>query len=167
MSAIGVSVLQDGEIVQSFSTLVHPECRFERFHIALTGITPERAAQAPTFPQLWAMIEPIFSRGILVAHNAAFDLSVLSHCLRDYGIEWKPETEYLCTCRVGRKLLPEAPNHRLDTLCQWYGIPLDHHQAGSDANACAALLLEYQKTGADLKPFVRTYDMICGCTRKH
>lgn len=38
----------------------------------------------PAFPQIWYKIEPIMSSGILVAHNAPFDMNVLKYCLRDY-----------------------------------------------------------------------------------
>ena len=53
MSAIGVAVVEDGVIVEEFSTLVNPETHFDLFNIGLTGITPEAAAQAPTFAELW------------------------------------------------------------------------------------------------------------------
>lgn len=166
MSALGVAVVEAGEIVQQFDTVINPECVFDPFNIALTGITPAMTMQAPTFPQVWCAVEHIFSRGILVAHNAPFDMSVLSRCLRDYGIEWRDQTEYLCTCRTGRSLLPDLKNHKLDTLCGRFGIELDHHRAGSDASACAGLLLEYERMGADLRRFQRTYDLVHGCTLK-
>ena len=44
MSAIGVSVIEDGTIVDEFYSLVNPEARFDRFNIDLTGITPGAAA---------------------------------------------------------------------------------------------------------------------------
>ena len=47
MSAIGVSVVEGGAIVQEFYTLVDPEARFDRFNMALTGITPEDVAGGP------------------------------------------------------------------------------------------------------------------------
>ena len=47
------------------------------FNIQLTGISEKTVADAPAFPDLWAEIEPIFSSGILVAHNAVFDMGVL------------------------------------------------------------------------------------------
>ena len=50
MSAIGVAVVEGGELVSEFETLVNPETFFNRFNIDLTGITPEAAAEAPAFP---------------------------------------------------------------------------------------------------------------------
>ena len=49
--------------------------------------------------------------------------------------------------------------HGLDTLCDYYGICLDHHQADSDSRACAEILLRYLQTGANVKRFVRLYNL--------
>ena len=49
MSAIGVSVIENGQIVQELYTLVDPQTHFDPFNIALTGITPEEAASGVSF----------------------------------------------------------------------------------------------------------------------
>ena len=159
MSAIGVAVVEDGRIVDEFSTLVNPECWFAPFNIGLTGITPEMAERAPSFDQLWPQLEPLFSSGLLIAHNAPFDMSVLAKCLRAYCVEWRDTAAYACTCQMGRRCYPELPNHRLNTLCVYRGIELDHHQAGSDSRACASLLIDYMEQGMDVERFRREYDL--------
>lgn len=159
MSAIGITVIEDGAVVEEFYSLINPEARFDWFNIQLTGITPELVANEPAFPRLWERLEPILDNGLLIAHNAPFDMSVLGKCLRDYGISWHPEVRYACTCQMGRRLLPGLPNHKLNTLCGYLNIELDHHHAGSDSRACGELLLHYLSSGADIKRFVRTYDL--------
>lgn len=156
MSAIGISVVEDGAIVQNYFSYVNPEQPFDRFNTQLTGIDAYTVANAPAFPQLWEEIEPLFSSGILVAHNAPFDLGVLKKCLYDYSIGWKPTVLYCCTVQMGRRLLPGI-SCKLNCLCDYYGICLDHHKADSDSRAAAELLLRYLEVGADLKSFVRTY----------
>jgi len=160
MSAIGVSVIEGGAIQSEFYSLVNPETHFDRFNIQLTGITPEQAAAAPTFAELWPALEPLLDSGLLIAHNAPFDMSVLAKCLRGYGIFWHPTVHYACTCQMGRRLLPNLPNHRLNTLCDYLRLELDHHHAGSDSRACGEILLHYLRSGARLAPFIRTYDMV-------
>ena len=159
MSAIGICCVAHGQIVQEYSCLVNPEARFDSFNIALTGITPALAANAPSFPQLWQTIGPLMGSGTLIAHNAPFDMSVLAKCLRDYQIPWRPFVPYACTCRMARKVQPQLENHRLNTLCEYWHIPLTHHDAASDARACAKLLLEFQKRGIHMEDFLRIYDM--------
>lgn len=160
MSAIGITVIENGAIVDEFSTLVNPEAYFNRFNIQLTGITPQMAAQAPTFGALWPVIQPVLSSGMLIAHNAPFDMSVLAKCLRAYGICWQSSADYACTCQMGRRCFPELPNHKLNTLCTYLNITLDHHQAASDSHACAQLLLHYQEKGMDVGQFCRKYDLV-------
>ena len=87
MSAIGIAVVEDGRIADTFYSLVDPEQPFDWFNTQLTGIDSEAVLVAPTFDALWPRIEPILSSGVLVAHNAPFDLGVLKKCLRGYGIE--------------------------------------------------------------------------------
>ena len=156
MSAIGISVLEDGAVTESFCSLVDPETDFDYFKTILTGIDEDKVRGAPTFPELWPRLEPLLSSGLLVAHNASFDLGVLKRCLQHYEIDWKKQVDYLCTVQMGRALLPGV-SHKLDALCACYGIPLEHHRADSDSRACAEILLRYLRSGADVRPFLRRY----------
>ena len=158
MSAIGVTVVENGMLVEELETLVNPETYFNRFNIQLTGITPAMAEEAPTFEELWPVLEPIFDSGLLVAHNAPFDMGVLAKCLRAYCIDWRSRAAYACTVRMGRRCYPQLPNHRLNTLCEYLDIPLDHHRAGSDSRACAQLLVDYIDRGLDVREFRREFD---------
>lgn len=155
MSAIGITVIEDGAIADEFYSLVNPETHFDYFNTKLTGISEETVRNAPVFPELWTRIEPLMSEGLLVAHNAVFDMNVLKKCLCDYGIDWKPYARYICTVQMGRRLLP-GMSHKLNVLCDYYGIPLDHHKADSDSHACAEILLRYLESGADIRQFIRT-----------
>lgn len=77
ISAIGISTIEDGKIVDNYFSLVNPETHFDSFNTQLTGIDAKKVKNAPNFAELWKKIEPIMSRGILVAHNATFDMNVL------------------------------------------------------------------------------------------
>lgn len=81
-------MVEGTKIVNEYFTLVNPEQPFDWFNTKLTGISEESVAGAPTFPQLWEQIEPVMNSGILVAHNASFDMWVLRkwkevHCGRE------------------------------------------------------------------------------------
>ena len=156
MSAIGISVVENGKVTQEFFSYVNPEEPFDAFNTQLTGISVATVASAPSFAQLWPEIEPILSSGILVAHNAPFDLSVLKNCLIAYGITWKERTRYLCTVRIGKTELPGV-SHKLNDLCEHFGIQLDHHQADSDSRACAEILIRYMQSQAKLGNYLRWF----------
>ena len=158
MSAIGISVVENGQIVDEFFSFVNPEQPFDPFNTDLTRISAETVADAPTFPMLWQQIEGIMNSGILVAHNAPFDMGVLKKCLKDYGIVWKEKARYLCTVQVGRRTLP-GMRHGLADLCEHYGICLDHHKADSDSRAAAEILLRYLGEGVEVEKYTRTFWM--------
>ena len=153
MSAIGISVIENDRIVDEFATLINPETHFDRFNIELTGITP-------AFDALWPVIRPIFDSGLLLAHNAPFDLSVLAKCLRAYQIDWHQRIDYACTCAMARRCCPTLANHKLDTLCRHFDILLEHHQAGSDSHACAQLFIDMRAEQLALKSCLRRYNLL-------
>lgn len=158
MSAIGITTIEDGIISDAFFSYVNPETEFDRFNTQLTGIDETVVADAPAFPELWRTIEPVMSSGILVAHNASFDLGVLKKCLEHYGIRWKSSVPYCCTVMIGRRLMPDI-RHNLDVMCEYFGICLDHHKADSDARAAAEILLRYMQAGTDVESFVKPYSL--------
>ena len=158
MSAIGITVIDNGRVTEKYYTPVDPEAEFDWFNTRLTGLDADAVRGAPTFPALWPRIAPIFESGLIVAHNAVFDLGVLKNCLRDYEIPWRRYIRYICTVQMGRRVLPGV-SHRLNELCGYYGISLAHHHAGSDSLACAEILLRYLESGADVRQFIRTYSL--------
>ena len=159
MSAIGISIVEDGRITGDYYSLVDPEQPFDWFNTVLTGINEETVFDAPTFPEVWREIEPLMSSGILVAHNAGFDMCVLRKCLDSYEIEWQPYVRGICTVVMGRSILPGI-SHKLNDLCDYYGICLNHHRADSDSRACAEILIHYLESGAVPENYIRTYRMI-------
>ena len=72
MSAIGITAVENGSIVDEYYTLVDPETHFDYFNIDLTGIDETAVKGAPNFPVLWEKIETLMSGGVLTAHNAVF-----------------------------------------------------------------------------------------------
>ena len=160
ISAIGISVIERGRIVKRFYSLVNPECRFDPYAAELTGINAALVADKPTFPELWDDIRGLLTNTVLVAHSAQNDLYVLSNCLSSYGIEWTPTVRCLCTLQVGNLCYPDLENHRLDTMCEALGISLAHHNAGSDADGAALLLLNYIENGMDPAEHIRVYDTV-------
>ena len=158
--SVGVVIVRNDIIVDSFYSLIHPEPEYYQwFCRRVHGLGPEDTEDAPVFPEVWKKIHPLLEDYPLVAHNASFDIGVLRKCLRDYGIVWKPRVRGLCTVTMGRRVVPGI-SHSLDSLCDYYGIRLNHHHADSDSRACAEILLRYQQEGANPEDFVRLYNLI-------
>lgn len=70
-------------------------------------------------------------------------------------IDWRPYVRFVCMVQMGRRLLPGI-SHKLNDMCDHYGICLNHHQADSDSRACAEILLRYLDAGADVRQYIRT-----------
>ncbi|NYZ16292.1 3'-5' exonuclease [Azospirillum sp. RWY-5-1] len=139
--ALGVAWIEDGRVVATEEHLIRPrEMRFLPMNTAIHGIRAEDVADAPSFAELWRELGPRMEGALVLAHNAAFDLSVLRHTLADHGLG-HPSCAYLCTVIVARRAWPELSRHRLDTLADHLGLALDHHRAGSDAEACGRIAL--------------------------
>ena len=139
MSAIGIAVVEDGRIADTFFSLVDPEQPFDWFNTQLTGIDSEAVLGAPTFDVLWPRIEPILSSGVLVAHNAPFDLRMLRQECAKFDLCFGCNGIDTCdTLALSRRLRPDLPDHKLATLVE--RLPVDgvnSHDSLDDALACA------------------------------
>ncbi len=148
--SIGLVKVENGQIVAEKSCLIKPQPNFfiSRF-IDIHHITPAMVADAPLFGELWPDIrELIEDSEALIAHNAPFDMGVLRACLEMEMIRsYLPP--HFCTVRLSKKYLPFLINHKLNTVSDYFGIELDHHEALSDARACAKILLELNKIITD------------------
>jgi DNA polymerase-3 subunit epsilon len=137
--AVGLVRAAGGEIVERAHYLIRPPRRTFYFTY-LHGITWERVAGEPTFAELWPRIQAHF-RGadFLAAHNAGFDRSVLKACC-DYAGLAIPDLRFECSMRAARAAWGLYPT-KLTDVCRRLGISLRHHDALSDAEACARIII--------------------------
>jgi len=133
---VGLVRVENGLITNELSILVQPPHNFYwDWFTDIHGITPEITRNAPTFNKIWHLVEPYINKQSVVAHNGmSFDFPVLAQTLAYYDME-VPEYEKHCTYRLY--------GSNLAALCLKYNIPLSHHEALSDARACATLFLKH------------------------
>lgn len=166
MSSIGITVVEALKIKEEYNYLINPEEPFDDFNIELTGISPDMVKDKATFGELWNTVSPVLTSGILIAHNAPFDMGVLAKCLEAYNINCGRIANYACTCMIARRFFPSLPNCRLNTISDYLNIKLDHHNALSDSHACAEILIHYLKNGVNIKNFMKQYDLKTKCNLK-
>jgi DNA polymerase III subunit epsilon len=139
--ALGIAVIRDGRVTSTAAWLIRPPGnRYSRWNIAIHGITPEMTRAAPSWNELYPEVEPFLRDGRVLAHSAPFDVSVLRALGELYGLA-RPNARYACSCMLSRRAFPDLPDHRLPTVCDHCGISLRHHDAASDAIACAHVAL--------------------------
>ncbi len=140
--ALGLAVIEDGRIVERRDWLIQPPGNhFEPMNTRIHGIHADLVAQEPEFDELWPEIEPYLRGAVVLAHNAPFDMGVLRAELARYELEMPRTFGYHCTVTMSRRVWPDLHNHRLSTVCRYCGIDLVHHEAASDACACASIAL--------------------------
>lgn len=143
--ALGMARVEHYKITDSFYSLIRPpspDVRFTHIH----GLVWNDLKDAPSFPEVWQAAEK-FLRGaeFLMAHNAPFDRRVLGACRDAFGLDF-PERRFLCTLKGAHKAFRPAPCS-LGDVCGYFGIELDHHNAGSDARGCARIYINLLKLG--------------------
>ena len=142
--ALGVTLFDNQQIIETNYWLFKPIGGFDYMNVMIHGITQADVINKPDFAQTWPEIKEYIKDRLLIAHNAAFDMSVLRKTLEAYRLE-KPKAVYSCTMRMAKSLWPHHYNHKLNTLCDHFGFELHHHNAASDALACARIGLELCK----------------------
>lgn len=138
---VGLVRVENGEIVDSINELVLPPGNeYNFYNIKVHGIKPAMTASADTFDIVWQKFSKYIIDQNVVAHNVKFDSGCLNKTLAFYGIE-KPNYKTHCTVKIYKR--------NLAFLCDKYGIELNHHDAYSDALACAKLFMKYLIETAD------------------
>ena len=141
--SVGIVTVEEGIIVDEFVTLIQPPNNFYNpFNIQVHGIYPRDTANAKTFVEVFPEIEKRLKNRVVVAHNESFDRNVLSKTMALHGLNYEDlniGSRWECTVKIYKaKGFKPA---KLSDCCRIMNIALEHHEALSDAIACAKLYL--------------------------
>jgi ATP-dependent DNA helicase DinG len=134
-------VIENGQIIDQFSSLLCPNQSIPIFIEELTGITDQMVQDAPLFAEIAPRVMELLKGAYFVAHNVLFDLSFLQEELIMAGFEgfYGP---ILDTVELSRILFPSSDSFKLNDLAIQEGLQHDRpHQADSDAYVTGELLL--------------------------
>ncbi|WP_042223612.1 ATP-dependent DNA helicase DinG [Oceanobacillus manasiensis] len=142
---VGIVVIEQDEIVDSYGTFLNPGKSIPEFISSLTGIKDEDVQDAPTFDQRAEEIAALFENSYLIAHNVPFDMGFLNAEFAAVGMEILTNP-VLDTVELARILYPKAPSYKLGQLAEYLGIQHeDPHRALSDAYVTAKLFLKLRE----------------------
>lgn len=134
ITEIAVIRVEDGEVVDEYSSLVNPGSPIPHWITRLTGITNNDLIHAPYFDEIAADVHRIMEGAIFVAHNARFDYSFVKRQLEASGYKFRPKL--FCTVRLSRAMYPEHRGHSLEKIIARHGIAVNgRHRAYDDAKA--------------------------------
>ena len=160
--AVGVVRMRGGVIVESFETLLRPrELRVDWRNFQIHGISAADIEHAPTLADVWPQLLPYLHRQPVAAHNSSFDVSVLEHTLRDFGVP-VPTFHTLCSVKLAKAAWPHFERHKLDYVAAQFGIALNHHDALSDARACAEITVRALRSGTALPLCFKQRELTAG-----
>ncbi|MCT4545427.1 MAG: PolC-type DNA polymerase III [Vallitalea sp.] len=142
ITEIGAVKIKNGEIIDEFSSFVNPERYIPEKVVKLTNITNDMVADAPLYKDILPKFIDFVGDSIFVAHNADFDMSFIRYFCNELGIYVK--NTVLDTLELGRILMTNLKNHKLNTIAKELGISLEnHHRAVDDAMATAKIFIEF------------------------
>lgn len=132
VTEVAILLIDDGELVETWSSLVNPGVPIPSEIQALTGITDAMVRSAPRFAELADEVMSRLHDRVFVAHNARFDYGFIKNECRRLGLKYTADV--LCTVRLSRRLHPEYSQHGLDAIVNRHGLPAeDRHRATGDA----------------------------------
>jgi len=142
---IGVVLLRHGRIVGRYQSLMNAGVWVPPFIEALTGISNQMVRAAPPAREVMREAADFVGTHPLVAHNASFDRRFWDAELQH--VHRSRVQEFACTMLLARRLLPQAPNHKLGTLVEFAQLPVAgrYHRALADAEMAASLLVRLEE----------------------
>jgi DNA polymerase-3 subunit epsilon len=142
---VAIVLLEHGQVVDRFQSLMNAGVYIPSFITQLTGITNLMVATAPRAEQVMADAARFVGEAPMVAHNASFDRRYWQAELALAGLA-APQP-FACTVLLSRRLYPEATSHKLGALVQRLRLPQTGaaHRAMVDAEMAAALLTHIQQ----------------------
>lgn len=147
---VGLVVLEGGEVVERYASLMHTGIEVPPFIERLTGISNAMLEKAPGAREVMEQVHARTQGCPMVAHNASFDRSFWVAEMHRAGVD-ASSTPFICTVKLSRRLYPEAPNCKLGTLAAFHQLQSQGraHRALADALTTALL---WQRIGQDVLP---------------
>lgn len=132
---IGAVKVENGQIIDSFKSLIKVDEKLPPFIVHLTGITDEMLTDAPSLSDVIADFDAFVGDSILLAHNAAFDMNFL-YTAYERALGKPLSNDYVDTLRVARRALPQLQHRTLPDLCEAFEVVNEgEHRAYGDALA--------------------------------
>jgi DNA polymerase-3 subunit epsilon len=142
---IAAVILQDCKVVARYQSLMNAGVRIPSFIQELTGISDAMIRSAPPVADVMREVSAFVGDYPLVAHNASFDCKFWDAELA--RINRSRRQEFACSLLLSRRLLPQAPSHKLGALVEFANLPVAgrYHRALADAEMAASLLLRLEE----------------------
>ncbi|MFM9920202.1 3'-5' exonuclease [Lacisediminihabitans sp. H27-G8] len=141
--SVGLVKVRDGLVVDRVAWFIRPPAGFDHFNewnTRIHGIMAPDVEEAKLWSEQLADLVAFADDDFLVAHNAGFDMGVISGACRASFVDI-PDFRYLCSLQVARKTYT-LDSYRLPIAAMAAGFEdFAHHDALADSEACAAIIV--------------------------
>jgi DNA polymerase-3 subunit epsilon len=146
---IGVLIIENFNVVDTFTTLINPHRSIPDSITRLTGINDHMVRKAPDFAAIAERLEALAKNRVMVAQNVMFDHGFLENEMRRTG-KRAFSTNLLCSRDLSMSLWPDAKSHSLSSIAS----RLNHnniqpHRALPDAEVIVELLSHLHRKYGD------------------
>ncbi len=139
---IGAVRVIGGEIKETFSEFVNPECPIPYKITQLTTITDGMVKDAGTIEEILPQFLKFCEGSVLVAHNAGFDTGFIHENAKRLNLPY--DYTVVDTLGLARCLMGHLGKFTLDNICKHLNIILEtHHRAVDDATATGKIFVEF------------------------
>jgi len=150
---LGTVTFTDDHAASTWETLVNPQDYFDPKNISIHGIDGQRVQDAPTFPVVYARLNDLVGRRIVVCHTS-FDQQALEGAAKRYTLA-TPGWRWLDSREIARQAWPRFGRHSLASVAKELGITFQHHAAVQDARAAGEIVLRaIAETGIGLEDWL-------------
>ena len=133
--------VQNSVIVDTFTTLVNPECSIPADASRVNRIYDTDVATAPKYAEIRQRVEQELVGATVIGHNVTFDLNFIRYLLG----ETDGRIVYVDTLALAKRIFPELTSYKLENLCK-------------------SLHLSQQSTHRALQDVLSTKDLFDACT---
>ena len=133
ITEIGIMKVQDGKVIDSFSTFVNPEKSIPSRVVEVTNITDDMVRDAETIDKVFPKMLEFMKGSVLVAHNAEFDIGFLKHNAKELGYDF--DFTYIDTLTLAQDIFPDFKTYKLGRIAKNLGIKVEvAHRALDDVD---------------------------------
>lgn len=132
---------KDGEVVDTFETLIDPEIVIQPHITKINNITNEMVKGKPVIEEVMPKFLEFIGDMPLAAHNAKFDVKFINANL--VYLDKRITNEVIDTLSISRKIYKDLPNHKLVTIKESLDLNLESHRANADCIVAAQIYLDY------------------------
>ncbi len=141
MIEVGAIRYRGGKPEDSFTSLIKPRRKIDPVIEQLTGITNEMVESAPPLRDVLPDYLNFIGADVVVGHNVNFDVNFIYDACKEISINGFGN-DFVDTLRLSRRMYNDLPNHKLDTIVEYFHIaPRDLHRSLKDCELTAACYL--------------------------